>query len=151
MLYTGPQASRKRPHVQAKQTWADVHRALASSKHGSNWLQAHQDLWPFASKAFPKTSTNFRTSVLLPSKATSTQTGHPLSSLHYAHCLQCLPFIIRSLTVLHGKCRQVVPHPPLPPCTGLVLYNALLSCLLPGSTAFSLCCMEILPNSEGPK
>ena len=69
MLYTGPRASRKRPHVQAKQTWPDVHRALSPSKHGSNWLQAHRGLWPFASKAFPKTSTNFRTSVLLLSKA----------------------------------------------------------------------------------
>ena len=58
---------------------------------------------------------------------------------------------IPSLTILPGKCRQVVPHPPLPPCAGLVLYNALLSCLLPGSTTFSFCCVELLPSSEGPE
>lgn len=68
-----------------------------------------------------------------------------------AHCLQCPPFTIRSLTVLPGKCRQEVPQPPLTPCVGLVLYNALLSCLLPGSMTFSLCYVELLPNSEGPE
>ena len=65
-----------------------------------------------------------------------------------AHCLQCPPFTIRSLTVLPGKCRE---EPPLTPCVGLVLYNALLSCLLPGSTTLSLCYMELLPSSEGPE
>ena len=36
MLYTGPRASRKRPHMQAKQTWPDVHRALPPVKA---WIQ----------------------------------------------------------------------------------------------------------------
>lgn len=96
-------------------------------------------------KAFPKTSTNFRTSVLLPPRLPPPRLDTP--------CPPSIMLTVYSATPHHSEpdcpsweAQAIGPHPPLPRVQGW-------SSTMPSSAVsfLGLCCMEILPNSEGPK